>query len=59
MTEYGLVNLYGKNMSQRAQLLIGNAQPDHKETLGKAYHEGLGSTINGIYVSQSYPVSQL
>ena len=38
VTEYGVVNLYGKNMSQRAKLLISIAHPDHREYLERAYH---------------------
>ena len=43
VTEYGVVNLYGKNMSQRAKLLTSIAQPDHRERLEKAYHERFGN----------------
>lgn len=39
VTEYGVVNLYGKNMEQRAKLLISIAHPDHRETLEKAFYE--------------------
>jgi acyl-CoA hydrolase len=38
-TEYGVVNLYGKNMDQRARLLISIAHPDHRESLERAYFE--------------------
>ncbi len=41
-TEYGVVNLYGKNMDQRAKLLISIAHPDHREMLQKAYTERFG-----------------
>jgi len=41
-TEYGIVNLYGRNMEQRAGLLIGIAHPDHRETLERAYHTRFG-----------------
>ncbi len=44
-TEYGVVNLYGKNMDQRAVLLAGIAHPDHRETLERAYHERFGQMI--------------
>ncbi len=44
-TEYGVVNLYGKNMEQRAKLLAGIAHPMHHEMLEKAYHERFGSMI--------------
>ncbi|MBL7690910.1 MAG: acetyl-CoA hydrolase/transferase family protein [Flavipsychrobacter sp.] len=41
-TEYGVVNLYGKNMEQRARLLISISHPDHRETLERAYHSRFG-----------------
>ncbi|GAA4449744.1 acetyl-CoA hydrolase/transferase family protein [Rurimicrobium arvi] len=42
-TEYGVVNLYGRNMEQRARLLINIAHPDHREALERAYFERFGS----------------
>jgi acyl-CoA hydrolase len=42
VTEYGVVNLYGKNMEQRARLLISIAHPAHRESLEKAYYERFG-----------------
>ena len=44
-TEYGVVNLYGKNMDQRAKLLISIAHPNHRETLEKAYYERFGQMV--------------
>ena len=44
-TEYGIVNLYGMNMEQRARLLIGIAHPDHREALEIAYHSRFGKTL--------------
>jgi acyl-CoA hydrolase len=41
-TEYGVVNLYGKNMEQRARLLISISHPDHREALELAYHNRFG-----------------
>lgn len=41
-TEYGVVNLYGKNMEQRARLLISIAHPSHQETLEQAYYQRFG-----------------
>lgn len=38
-TEYGIVNLYGKNMEQRATLLMSIAHPDHRPMLEKAFYE--------------------
>lgn len=32
-TEYGIVNLYGKNLKQRAKALISIAHPDHRDML--------------------------
>jgi acyl-CoA hydrolase len=37
VTEYGIVNLFGKNLKQRAEALIGIAHPDHREVLDRAY----------------------
>jgi len=37
VTEYGIANLFGKNLKQRAQLLIGLAHPDHREDLERAF----------------------
>ncbi|WP_276133141.1 acetyl-CoA hydrolase/transferase family protein [Polluticoccus soli] len=39
VTEHGIVNLYGKNLEQRAKLLISIADPAQREDLEKAYHE--------------------
>ena len=39
VTEYGVVDLYGKNLEQRAKLLMSIAHPDHRESLEKAYFE--------------------
>ena len=39
VTEYGKVNLFGKNLKQRARELINLAHPDHRESLEKAFHE--------------------
>lgn len=38
-TEYGVVNLFGKNLHQRAKALISIAHPDHREELSKAAYE--------------------
>jgi len=35
VTEYGVVNLFGKSLSQRAKALISIAHPDHREALEK------------------------
>lgn len=39
VTEYGIANLYGKNLRQRAKALIEIAHPDDRETLEKAAFE--------------------
>jgi acyl-CoA hydrolase len=39
VTEYGVVNLYGKNLEQRSKLLISIAHPRHREALEKAHYE--------------------
>ena len=38
VTEFGIVDLFGKNLKQRAKALIGIAHPDHREALEKAFH---------------------
>lgn len=42
VTEYGTVNLYGKNLEQRSKLLISIAHPDHREELERAHFERFG-----------------
>jgi len=39
VTEYGKVNLFGKNLKQRAKALTDIAHPDHREMLDKAFYE--------------------
>jgi acyl-CoA hydrolase len=39
VTEYGAVNLRGKNLRQRAKALISIAHPDHREELSRAAFE--------------------
>lgn len=39
VTEFGVANLYGKNLRQRASELIKLAHPDHREALERAAHE--------------------
>lgn len=38
-TEYGVVDLFGKNLKERAKALISIAHPDHREQLEKDTHE--------------------
>lgn len=46
VTEYGIVNLFGKNMEQRSKMLISIAHPDHRETLEKAHFERFNCKVN-------------
>ena len=39
VTEYGIVNLFGKGLKQRAKALINIAHPDHRESLERSFHE--------------------
>jgi 4-hydroxybutyrate CoA-transferase len=39
VTEYGIANLYGKNLRERAKSLINIAHPDHRESLEREAHE--------------------
>lgn len=39
VTEFGIVNLFGKNLKQRAKALISIAHPDHRDALEQAYFE--------------------
>lgn len=39
VTEYGKVNLFGKNLKQRALDLISISHPDHREELERSYFE--------------------
>ncbi|WP_409013595.1 acetyl-CoA hydrolase/transferase family protein [Dyadobacter sp. CY312] len=43
VTEYGMVDLFGKSLKQRARELISIAHPDHREALEKAFCERFGS----------------
>ncbi|MDB5005527.1 MAG: acetyl-CoA hydrolase/transferase [Mucilaginibacter sp.] len=38
VTEYGIVNLFGKSLKQRAQSLIEIAHPNHRQTLEEAFY---------------------
>ena len=42
VTEYGIADLYGKNIAQRARSLIAIAHPDHRETLERKAYELYG-----------------
>jgi acyl-CoA hydrolase len=43
VTEYGITNLFGKSLKQRAQELIRLAHPDHRESLEEAYYNRFSS----------------
>jgi acyl-CoA hydrolase len=45
VTEYGSVNLYGKNLRERAKALIDIAHPDHREDLQEAAHERFNTMV--------------
>ncbi|MDF2158079.1 acetyl-CoA hydrolase/transferase C-terminal domain-containing protein [Algoriphagus sp. CAU 1675] len=45
VTEFGIANLYGKNLRQRAYELMRIAHPDHREDLEKAIVKRFGSFI--------------
>lgn len=38
-TEYGIAELYGKTIEERAQALLKIAHPDHRETLSRQWHD--------------------
>jgi acyl-CoA hydrolase len=43
VTEYGVANLFGKNLRQRALALINIAHPDDREQLERGFHERFGA----------------
>lgn len=47
-TEYGVAELFGKNLKQRANLLRDIAHPDCREELDKAIFDRFGSSLMGI-----------
>ncbi len=42
VTEYGVVNLFGKNLYERAKALVSIAHPDHQEALDRAAFDRFG-----------------
>ena len=42
VTEHGVVNLFGKNLYERAKALVSIAHPDHQEALDKAAFDRFG-----------------
>ena len=47
-TEYGVAELFGKNLRQRAEALRDIAHPDHQLDLDKAIHERFGGSMVSI-----------
>ena len=47
-TEYGVVNLFGKNLKERANALISIAHPKHREHLAKEAFERFGSPLKTV-----------
>ena len=45
ITEYGVVNLFGKNLRQRAYEIMNIAHPDHREMLEEEIIKRFGSNI--------------
>ncbi len=39
ITEYGIANLYGKNINQRVKALVNIAHPDHRESIERGYYD--------------------
>ena len=48
VTEFGIADLYGKTLQERAKTLINIAHPDHRETLDKAAFERFASHYHFI-----------
>lgn len=46
VTEYGIVNLHGKNLRQRAEALATIAHPDFREEILRQAHELYGRKSN-------------
>ena len=45
VTEYGVANLYGKTLQERAEALIGIAHPDHRADLAQVAHERFNTVV--------------
>ena len=43
ITEYGIADLYGKTLKQRAKSLINVAHPDHREAIERDYYNAFKS----------------
>lgn len=46
ITEYGIADLYGKNLKQRAKALVNIAHPKHQEQIERKYYELLALPAN-------------
>ena len=53
VTEFGIVDLFGKSLKQRARDLIKIAHPDHRESLEKAFCDRFGSYYRPTVVGNS------
>lgn len=53
VTEYGMVNLYGKNLRQRAMALQSIAHPQHREYLDRMIAKRFRHEQPGVYISKS------
>ncbi len=56
VTEYGMTNLKGKSIAERAKALIGLAHPDFHEGLEREAHEN-GLIPRGFYPAAARPVA--
>ena len=45
VTEFGVAELFGRSLKQRAKSLRDIAHPDHREALDKAIFERFGTSI--------------
>ena len=45
VTEFGMTDLFGKNLKQRAKELIRIAHPDNKESLDRAFYDRFKTTV--------------
>ena len=49
VTEYGAVNLRGKNLAERAKLMISIAAPQFREELEREARDRFGHAFTRIY----------
>jgi acyl-CoA hydrolase len=48
VTEYGIVNFFGKSLKQRAKELISIAHPNHREMLEESYFRRFGASFVSV-----------